>query len=97
MFARYTGYKVCPVNAIPIRIQYTSDQLIEPRDLVLQTKKSDKIPLDRCKTCSDTSNVWSNSITCEPLEQDELICPVDCNTVYSEIPKPTCNFNGLKD
>jgi len=87
MLWRYSGFKICPGKPYPIKVTYTSDQLETPRDLVLQTILSEKIYLDRCKTC-DTVQKWF-ALTGESYEP---ICPKPCSESEFSIQESVCSF-----
>ena len=92
MVARYVGFRVCPGQKVPISVQYTSDQQLKPRELVIQHVETPEVWLDRCLSC-EGDNEWKISTTKEPYTP---VCAVPCSYVYPELPTTTCSSTSTQ-
>ena len=92
MVARYTGFRVCPGDPIPVKVTYQSDQKVTPIDLILDYNLTPIQYLDRCSDCKADEIVWKDSLTGDVLENTDVVCPRPCNADTLETPIPACNF-----
>lgn len=88
MLWRYSGFKICPGEKFPVKVEYTSDQVTSPRVLVLNTILSDKIYLDRCYDCGKEEEFYLRGT-------DEVFtpfCPKPCGEPEYVLPQAVCSF-----
>ena len=87
MIARYVGFRVCPADKVPVSITYTSDQVAEPKQLIVQYVETSTIYLDRCFSCGSDETFYLLGTD----EEYEPICAVPCSHVYPDIPLSECS------
>lgn len=90
MFARYVGFRVCPGDKVPVKIEYTSDQVKKPKSLVVQYVETDTIYIDRCVDCEGAVTTTVNGEAYEP------VCAIPCSESFPEVPLSNCSFEILE-
>lgn len=86
MVARYVGFRVCPGDKVPVSVEYTSDQVTKPKQLVIQYVETDTIYIDRCISC-DGVEEWK--VDGQPYTP---VCAIPCGDQFANTPLSKCEI-----
>jgi len=92
MFARYVGFRVCPGDKVPVSVEYTSDQVAKPKQLVIQYVETPTIFIDKCVSC-DPDVPATYTVDGEPYEP---VCAIPCSEEFPEVPLSACVTQTLE-
>ena len=97
MFARYVGFRVCPGEKVPVKIEYTSDQKTTPVNLVVQYVETDTIYYDRCRDCDGniTYTYAEDGPTYSAGDVATPVCAIPCEDAFAETPLAECQTTYL--
>ena len=89
MVARYVGFRVCPGDKVPVKVEYKSDQDPDGKTLIVQYVETRTIYIDACVDCSGNKTYLVDGKEYEP------VCAIPCADSFPEVPLSVCSVNYI--